>query len=96
MLNRRLKMILAVPLSFLMLSAWTSIPMAKDVPRITKEELKAKLGKPEVIIIDVRATKDWNRSQEKIQGAVREDPEKKVKPWAKKYPQDKTLIFYCA
>jgi len=96
MLNRRLKMILAVPLSFLMLSAWTSLPAAQDVPRITKEELKAMLGKPEVIIVDVRTTKDWNKSQEKIQGAVREDPEKKVKTWANKYPHDKTLIFYCA
>ena len=94
--NRRLKTIFTVIFSFLLLSAWTSLTMAQEVPRITKEELNAMLGKPDVIILDVRATKDWNGSQEKIQGAVREDPDKKVKTWANKYSKEKTLIFYCA
>ena len=68
---------------------------AQDPPRMTKEELKGLMGKPDVVIIDVRAKSDWEGSKEKIQGAVREDP-KKVKDWAAKYPKDKTLIFYCA
>jgi len=45
---------------------------------MTKEELKPLLGHPEVILIDVREPDDWNKSKEKIQGAVREDPEKDV------------------
>ncbi len=74
----------------------TIMAWAKDVPRITKEELKPLLGNPDVIIIDVRSAKDWKSSQEKIQGAVREDPDKKAKSWAGKYSQEKMIILYCA
>ncbi len=66
-----------------------------SVPRITKEELKAMLGKPDVIIVDVRADKDWTDSDLKIKGAVRESPQA-IESWASKYPKDKTLVFYCA
>jgi hypothetical protein len=69
---------------------------AGDVPRMTKEELKSMLGNPEVIVVDVRAGTDWNGSKEKIQGAVREDPNKNAKSWAGKYSQDKMMILYCA
>ncbi len=70
--------------------------LAKDPPRMTKEELKGLMGKPGLIIIDVRAKGDWESSKEKIQGAVREDPNKSTKSWANKYPKDMTLVFYCA
>jgi rhodanese-related sulfurtransferase len=63
---------------------------------MSKEELKSMLGNPEVIIIDVRAGGDWDKSKEKIKGAVREDPNKKAKSWAEKYSKDKTIVFYCA
>ena len=66
------------------------------VPRMTKEELKALLGNPEVVILDVRLAAEWKRGALKIQGAVREDPEKDFKTWASKYPKDKTLVFYCS
>jgi rhodanese-related sulfurtransferase len=68
---------------------------AKDVPRMTVDELKALLGTPDVVILDVRINSDWNRSTEKIMGAVREDPSE-VKVWAKKYSKEKTLVLYCA
>jgi hypothetical protein len=67
----------------------------KEVPRITIEELKAKLGSPGVVVIDVRADQDWTASDQKIKGAVREDP-KKVDAWTGNYPKDKTIILYCA
>jgi len=66
-----------------------------DAPRMTKEELKAMLGNPNLIIIDVRYGKDWTDSDLKIRGAVREDW-KCFDSWANKYPKDKTLLFYCA
>ncbi len=65
------------------------------VPRMTQQEAKSMLGNPEVIFIDVRAPKDWNASDSKIKGAVREDPSN-VSSWADKYPKEKTLLFYCA
>ena len=65
------------------------------VPRMTKEELKASLllGNPDLMILDVRVGREWDVSKEKIQGAIREDPEK-VKNWADQYPKDKTLVLY--
>ena len=65
------------------------------VPRMTQQEAKSMLGNPEVIIIDVRAPKDWNASDSKIKGAIREDPSN-ISSWADKYPKEKTLLFYCA
>ena len=69
--------------------------IAAEVPRMTKEELKAKLDNPDVVIVDVRAGKDWKGSEFKIKGAVRENPAK-FSSWAEKYPKDKTLVLYCA
>ena len=69
---------------------------ADKVPRMTKEQLKEMLGKPETVILDVRATGDWDKAQMKIKGAAREDPSKATKTWAEKYGKDKTIILYCA
>jgi hypothetical protein len=68
---------------------------AADVPKMSKEDLQAKLGNPDVIIIDVRSEGDWTSSNTKIKGAIREDPPK-VSSWMEKYPKDKTLVFYCS
>ena len=86
----RLFIILGLVLSWILVS----IVPANDVPRITKERLKEMLGNPEVIIIDVRANADWNGSNQKIKGAIREDP-RKLNTWEDKYQKDKTLILYC-
>ncbi len=67
-----------------------------QVDRISKEELKAMLGKPDVIIIDVRQPGDLAKNSLKIKGAVREDPQQDVKSWAGAYPKDKTIVVYCA
>ena len=75
--------------------ACSTAATSKSVPRMAKEELKPMLGKPDVLIVDVRADKDWAESDLKIKGAVREDPQT-IDSWASKYPKDKTLVFYCA
>jgi predicted sulfurtransferase len=67
----------------------------ENVPRMTKEQLKAQLGNSDIVIIDVRTDHDWQDSNTKIKGAVREDPSK-LDSWIKKYAQDKTIILYCA
>jgi rhodanese-related sulfurtransferase len=73
----------------------TTIQRAQSVPRISKDELKAKLGSPDIILIDVRAKNDWEKSDEKITGAVRMDPAA-VDVWAGTLPKDKEIILYCA
>ena len=73
----------------------STIVLANDIPRITKEELRGMLNNPKVVIIDVRANVDWLGSSLKVKGAIREDP-RKVNAWMDKYSKDKTLVFYCA
>jgi hypothetical protein len=67
----------------------------KNVPRVSKEYLKAKLGSPDVVLIDVRAKTDWDKSNEKITGAVRMEPET-VDTWSETLPKDKEIVLYCA
>lgn len=65
-----------------------------DASRITKEELKAKLGDPAVTVIDVRYKANWKKSGQQIARAVREDPNE-ISSWAGKYKKDQMLVFYC-
>lgn len=65
-----------------------------EVPRISKDELKAKLGAPDVVLLDVRAKNDWEGSDEKIIGAVRMDPQT-VDAWAGTLPKEKEIVLYC-
>ena len=67
-----------------------------EVPLVTKEQLLSMMGKPDVVILDVRESESWKESQQKIQGAIREDPEKDIQGWYDKYPKEKTLVFYCS
>ena len=63
-------------------------------PRVSKEELRAMMGRPETVIIDVRTEAGWRASRQKIKGAVRENPLDPT-PWASKYQTERVLIFYC-
>jgi len=77
------------------LIACTDIRGAHDVPRISKDDLKARLGSPDLVLLDVRAKNDWEGSNEKIVGAVRKDPQT-VDSWAGTLPKDKEIVLYCA
>lgn len=90
-----MKRIMMVSLSLGLLLGGVLAARAADVPRLDKDQLKALLGKPELALVDVRSVSDWKESTQKIAGAVREDPDQ-VGTWMNKYPQDKTLVFYCA
>ena len=65
------------------------------VPRIAKEELKAKMDKGEdILILDVRTGASYNGSNIKIKGAMRFAPND-VDAWSKNLPKDKEIITYC-
>jgi hypothetical protein len=66
-----------------------------EVPRIQADELKSRLNDPALIVIDVRTDEDWNNSQAKIKGAVRQ-PAKAVSDWASTYTKDQTIVLYCS
>ncbi len=67
---------------------------SQDIPRMTKEQLKARLGDANLTIVDVRTPKDYDNSSHKIKGAVRENP-MDVNFWAP-YPKDRVIVLYCA
>ncbi|MEJ2696042.1 MAG: hypothetical protein P8013_05285 [Candidatus Sulfobium sp.] len=58
-------------------------------------ELKSMLSRTGVVVIDVRRDKEWNESDVKIRGAVRENPDD-VSSWAGKYRKDRLIVLYCA
>ncbi len=92
---RKRLLFIAVSAIFLMSWEYTSFAQSGDVPRMTKQALKAAMSNPDVIIIDVRHGMDWTDSDSKIKGAIREDPDA-VQSWVDKYSKDKTLVFYCS
>lgn len=68
---------------------------AESAPRMSPEELIQQIDSADVIVIDVRTSRSWKRSETKIVGAAREDA-RRVDEWAHNYPKTKTLVFYCA
>ncbi len=94
-MKRRQIQWLLLALLFLLPGMAQALGKGAEVKKIPKEELASMMGKPDVIIIDVRSEGDWKGAKEKIKGAIRENPED-IKTWAPKYPKEKTLVFYCA
>ncbi len=80
---------------FLFNTFMTSAVASVDAPRMSKEELQSRLGDKDIVIIDVRTKYDWEKSDFKIRGAIREDPEKS-ESWAKKYGKEKKIVLYCS
>ncbi len=70
-------------------------PADAGVQLMTKDELKAMLDDPDLMVLDVRTGKDWKSSEFKIKGATH------VKSgaygdWAGTYPKNKKYVLYCA
>lgn len=90
-----LKLLLVIWVVGWILVGGASVWAASEVPRISKEELRALLDNSQVVIIDVRQARDWQSSEYKIRGAIRHEPNE-FDIWADDYPKDKTLVLYCA
>ncbi len=67
----------------------------QEAPRLDRETLKTWLSDPQVLILDVRQPHDWQGSDKKIKGAVRQDP-KDFKTWAADLPKGKEIVLYCS
>ena len=68
---------------------------ADSVPRMSADELKAHLGDDGPLILDVRASRDWTGSSDKIVGAERVEPGN-VNQWGDNYAKEKPIVLYCA
>jgi len=93
--KRLIVFLISILVMMMACTTWTLSTMSNDVPRMTKEELKAMFDNPNLIIIDVRYDPHWKESNLKIKGAVREDYND-VKSWANKYAKNKLIVLYCA
>jgi rhodanese-related sulfurtransferase len=86
------KMLLLLAILFALV---VSPVVASDVKLMDKDELKGLLGSKDLVVLDVRAGRDWSASEFKIQGAVRADGTD-FDSWSKLYPKDARLVLYCA
>jgi predicted sulfurtransferase len=86
---------LAALLSLVALAGWSAPPLSvEQVPRLTKEAVKEMLGKPDVVIVDIRYIKQYEQSDKKLPGAVFLQPEN-FDEFVKNHPQkDKTYVLY--
>ena len=85
---------LIVLLLLIALAAYSAMPTTvEQVPRLTKEVVKEMLGKPDVVIVDVRYIKQYEQSDKKLPGAVFVQPEN-FDEFVKNNPKDKTYVLY--
>jgi hypothetical protein len=78
-----------------LLIATAAFPADDHIPRITVQELKAKLDRGEhIIILDMRTGNDWARSKYKIKGAIRM-PINQLNRRSGEWPKDQEIVTYC-
>lgn len=92
MLNRRRLMTLALSCAFVAasLAAMPATAAAQDVERVTVEELKALMGRGEVVVLDVRGGGDT-----KIKGA-HHIPLDQLETRLGELPAGREIVTYCA
>ena len=71
----------------------TDASSSGDIPFISIEELKDKLGVPSVVILDVRIPKHIATSRFKVKGAVWVNP-KEIDQWIHLFSRDSTYVLY--
>ncbi|NJD90898.1 MAG: hypothetical protein FIA91_05185 [Geobacter sp.] len=92
------KMYFLMTLTFIMFTSWVVhsgvfLPQ-EPVTMMSREDLKTKLGSPDLIVIDLRKAKGADGKGQTIMGAVREKPAR-PKEWAGKYGQEQSLVLFC-
>lgn len=90
---KKLLMLLVLTLSLVATGA-TLAWAGDDIPRMEAADLLAKLDSPDVVIVDVRRSKDFDGSGKMIKNAVRK-PYDDVASWADEV-KGKTVVLYCA
>lgn len=78
----------------LALLLWTVPGCAQTGPqRISAGELNTMLADRQAVVVDVRDTGDWDRSNQKIKGAIRLDP-RSLDPANLPIAKTATLVLY--
>ena len=75
---------------------FTASPLlAGQVNTVEIDELKTMLDTDNIVILDVRAGRDWSTSEFKIPGAIRADGNE-YDTWSQTLARDKKIVLYCA
>ena len=69
--------------------------LSGQVNLIEIDELKTMIDSDGLVILDVRAGRDWSTSEFKIPGAIRADGNE-YDTWSKTLAKDKKIVLYCA
>jgi hypothetical protein len=80
-------------MTLLAVLAVTGVCGAAD--QLSVEELKSMLGRPEVVVVDLRTGVEWAGSLYKVPHAVHEDATE-VPSWAARYAKDAIMVLYCS
>jgi len=80
-------------LTFIFVALLSLTVNASEISIISTNQLKLKLGNPEIAVIDVRGSKDWQSSELKIKGAIRGSPEN-FESWSQNFSKDQKLVLY--
>ena len=81
-------------LAAVFLLATSLLVSAANIPRMSTDDLKSRLGEPGLVVLDSRSGSDWERASQKIVGAVRVDP-RETEKWAGDYSKEQTIVLYC-
>jgi Rhodanese-like domain len=85
---------LAIALILVALTGYSAPPASvEQVPRLTKEAVKEMIGKPDVVIVDIRYIKQYEQSDSRLPGAVFVQPEN-FDEFAKNFPKQRTYVLY--
>lgn len=68
---------------------------AAEVPVMSKEELRGRLGSYDIAILDARTANQWDYSEFKIPGAIRA-PATAIETWSRYFSKNQLLVVYCA
>jgi hypothetical protein len=94
-MNRSRKSKSSLTVSTLLALALFAVPgCAQTGPkRMTAGELNAVLAEQPVIVVDVRDSRDWDSSEQKIKGAIRLDP-RNLDPASLPIAKNAMLVLY--
>lgn len=90
------KKLLPALIIFLAIGLFTTFTFSADVPMMTKEELKAILGNPDLVIYDVRHGSEYFSSDLKIKGSTRPLVREYIGDAILTHPKGTTFVIYCA
>ena len=92
--NKHLSLYTIIIMTVLLLVTSLTVSAA-SVPLMSTDDLKSRFGDANLVVLDVRAGRDWTGSSKKIAGSERVKS-KGVNQWVMNYPKDKEIVLYCA